>query len=284
MSMATSSPAELSAAAPAMAPRAFVVAARRREVPGVWTLELEPVDGGPLAVLPGQFTMVYAFGVGEIAISVSGTEGGRLVHTIASVGAVSAAVCAARPGTVLGIRGPLGNSWPLDAARGADVVVMAGGVGLAPLRETVRRLLARRKEYGELVLLYGSRTPATLLYRREIERWRRQGLTAELIVDAAGPDWDGRVGFVTELIGAAAFDPDAAVAMVCGPEVMMTHCARGLLERGLPAERVYVSLERNMRCGLGFCGHCQLGGTLICRDGPVYAWDRIVDAVGVREL
>lgn len=284
MSMATSSPAELSTAAPAMAPRPFVVAARRREVPGVWTLELEPIDGEPLAVLPGQFTMVYAFGIGEIAISVSGTEGGRLVHTIASVGAVSAAVCAARPGTVLGIRGPLGNSWPLDAARGADVVVMAGGVGLAPLRETVRQLLARRKEYGELVLLYGSRTPATLLYRREIERWRRQGLTADLIVDAAGPDWAGRVGFVTELIGPAAFDPDAAVAMVCGPEVMMTHCARGLLDRGLPAERLYVSLERNMRCGLGFCGHCQLGGTLICRDGPVYAWDRIGEALGVREL
>jgi NAD(P)H-flavin reductase len=282
--MATSSPAEARAAAPAMAPRPFVVAARRREVPGVWTLELEPADGAPLRVLPGQFTMVYAFGVGEIALSVSGADRGRLVHTVASVGAVSAAVCAARPGTVLGIRGPLGNGWPLAAARGADVVVMAGGVGLAPLRETVRHLLARRGEYGELMLLYGSRTPQTLLYRREIERWRRQGLTAELIVDAAGRGWDGRVGFVTELIPPAAFDPDAAVAMVCGPEVMMTHCARSLLDRGLPADRLYVSLERNMRCGMGFCGHCQLGGTLICRDGPVYAWDRIAPALGVREL
>jgi anaerobic sulfite reductase subunit B len=284
MSMATSSPAELSPAAAAMAPRPFVVAARRREVPGVWTLELEPVDGEPIAALPGQFTMVYAFGVGEIAVSISGADGGRLVHTVASVGAVSAAVCAARPGTVLGIRGPLGNSWPVEAARGADVVVVAGGVGLAPLRETVRHLLAHRSEYGELVLLYGSRTPPTLLYRREIERWRRQGLTAELIVDAAGHEWDGRVGFVTELIGPALFDPDSAVAMVCGPEVMMTHCARGLLDRGLAEERLYVSLERNMRCGLGFCGHCQLGGTLICRDGPVYSWDSISAALGVREL
>jgi anaerobic sulfite reductase subunit B len=284
MSMATSSPAELQGAAPAMAPRPYVVASRRKEVPGVWTLELEPVDGEPMTVLPGQFTMVYAFGIGEIALSVSGADRGRLVHTVASVGAVSAAVCAARPGTVLGIRGPLGNSWPLDAARGADVVVMAGGVGLAPLRETVRHLLAHRADYGDVVLLYGSRTPPTLLYRREIDRWRRQGLTAELIVDAAAPGWDGQVGFVTELIQAAPFDADSAVAMVCGPEVMMTHCARGLLDRGLPAERLYVSLERNMRCGLGFCGHCQLGGTLICRDGPVYSWDRIGGALGVRQL
>lgn len=284
MSMATSSPAELQAAGAAMAPRPFVVAARRREVPGVWTLELEPVDGEPLEALPGQFTMVYAFGIGEIAVSISGTGGGRLVHTVASVGAVSAAVCAARPGTVLGIRGPLGRSWPLEAARGADVVVVAGGVGLAPLRETVRHLLAHRGDYGELVLLYGSRTPATLLYRREIERWRRAGLTAALIVDAAGPEWDGQVGFVTELIGPAPFDADSAVAMVCGPEVMMTHCARGLLDRGVAEERLYVSLERNMRCGLGFCGHCQLGGTLICRDGPVYSWASIGRALGVREL
>jgi anaerobic sulfite reductase subunit B len=283
MSMATSWPAELAPAA-AMAPRPFVVASRRREVPGVWTLALEPADGEPLAVLPGQFTMVYAFGIGEIALSVSGVDGGRLVHTVASVGAVSAAVCAARPGAVLGIRGPLGNTWPLDAARAADVVVVAGGVGLAPLREAVRHLLANRRDYGRLVLLYGSRTPATLLYRREVERWRRRGLDAELIVDAAGPGWGGRVGFVTELIPQAAFDPQSAVAMICGPEVMMTHCARGLLERGLTPERVHVSLERNMRCGLGFCGHCQLGGTLICRDGPVYSWDRIGAALGVREL
>lgn len=284
MSMATSSPADLRPGAPAMAPRPFVVVARRREVPGVWTLELEPVDGDPLTVLPGQFTMVYAFGVGEIALSVAGSGDGRLVHTVAAVGAVSSAIADARPGTVLGIRGPLGNSWPLAAARGADVVVVAGGVGLAPLRDAVRHALAHRSEYGDLVLLYGSRTPAALLYRREIELWRRQGLHAEVIVDAAAPGWDGQVGFVTELIGPASFDPDAAVAMVCGPEVMMTHCARGLLGRGLAPERLYVSLERNMRCGLGFCGHCQLGGTLICRDGPVYPWNRIAPALGVREL
>jgi anaerobic sulfite reductase subunit B len=282
--MAMSSPAEVHAPAAAMAPRPFVVVTRRREVPGVWTLELEPVEGAPLTVLPGQFTMVYAFGIGEIALSVAGADEGRLMHTVAAVGAVSSAVAGAQPGTVLGIRGPLGNGWPLDAARGADVVVVAGGVGLAPLRDTVRHLLAHRSEYGELVLLHGSRTPAALLYRREIELWRRQGLHAEVIVDAAAPGWDGQVGFVTELIGPAPFDPDAAVVMVCGPEVMMTHTARALLERGVAAERVHVSLERNMRCGLGFCGHCQLGGTLICRDGPVYSWDRIAAALVVREL
>ncbi len=282
--MATSSPAEAAAPAGAMTPSPYRVAARRREAPGVWTLELEPVTGEPIAPLPGQFTMVYAFGIGEIAVSVSGTEGGRLVHTVAAVGAVSAAICAARPGSVLGVRGPLGNSWPLEAARGSDVVVIAGGVGLAPLRETVRHLLRHRGEYGDLALLYGTRTPASLLYGHELERWRRQGLAVDVIVDAAGPEWAGRVGFVTELIGPARFDPDAAVAMVCGPEVMMTHCARELIGRGVAPERVHVSLERNMRCGLGFCGHCQLGGTLICRDGPVYRWDEVAEPLGVRQL
>jgi NAD(P)H-flavin reductase len=267
-----------------MTPRPFAVVGRRREVPGVWTLELEPVDGEPLTPAPGQFTMVYAFGVGEVALSVSGTSGGRLIHTVAAVGAVTTAICAARPGSVLGVRGPLGNSWPLAAARGADVVVVAGGVGLAPLRGAVRHLLAHRGEYGELVLLYGSRTPATLLYRREFDRWRREGMTVDVSVDAAGADWPGRVGFVTELIGPAQFDADATVAMVCGPEIMMTHCARGLLDRGVAPENLYVSLERSMRCGIGFCGHCQLGPTIVCRDGPVYGYDKVAPVLHVREL
>jgi anaerobic sulfite reductase subunit B len=282
--MATYSPAEAPTGARSMTPRPFAVVSRRREVPGVWTLELEPVDGEPLLPAPGQFTMVYAFGVGEVPLSVSGTSGGRLIHTVAAVGAVTTAICAARPGSVLGVRGPLGNSWPLAEAQGADVVVVAGGVGLAPLRGAVRHLLAHRGEYGELVLLYGSRTPASLLYRREFDRWRRQGMTVDVSVDAAGADWPGRVGFVTELIGPARFDPDATVAMVCGPEIMMTHCARGLLDRGVAAERLYVSLERSMRCGIGFCGHCQLGPTIVCRDGPVYGWDKVAPVLHVREL
>jgi anaerobic sulfite reductase subunit B len=282
--MATFSPAETLTGARSMTPRPFAVVSRRREVPGVWTLELEPVDGEPLTPAPGQFTMVYAFGVGEVALSVSGTSGGRLIHTVAAVGAVTTAICAARPGSVLGVRGPLGNSWPLAAARGADVVVVAGGVGLAPLRGAVRHLLAHRGEYGELVLLYGSRTPATLLYRREFDRWRREGMTVDVSVDAAGADWPGRVGFVTELIGPARFDPDATVAMVCGPEIMMTHSARGLLDRGVAPENLYVSLERSMRCGIGFCGHCQLGPTIVCRDGPVYGYDKVAPVLHVREL
>ncbi len=282
--MATFFPAETSAEGRAMTPRPFAVVHRRREAASIWTLELEPVDGEPLRPLPGQFTMVYAFGIGEVALSVSGVHDGRLIHTVAAVGAVTTAICAARPGTVLGVRGPLGNSWPLERAQGSDVVVVAGGVGLAPLRGALRHLLAHRGEYGELVLLYGSRSPAGVLYRAELERWRRLGMSVDVIVDAAGPEWPGQVGFVTELIPPARFDPDAAVAMVCGPEVMMTHCARALLDRGMAAEDVYVSLERSMRCGTGHCGHCQLGPTLVCRDGPVYGYDRVAPALHVREL
>jgi anaerobic sulfite reductase subunit B len=282
--MATFLPAEAPVAARAMTPRPFQVVHRRREAPGVWTLELEPVDGEPLRPLPGQFTMVYAFGIGEVALSVSGERDGRLVHTVAAVGAVTTAICASRPGSVLGVRGPLGNTWPLAQAQGSDIVVVAGGVGLAPLRGALRYLLAHRGEYGELVLLYGSRAPAGVLYRDELERFRRSGMSVDVIVDAAGPEWPGRVGFVTELIGPARFDPDATVAMVCGPEIMMVHCARALLDRGVDAENLYVSLERSMRCGIGHCGHCQLGPTIVCRDGPVYSYDRVAPALQVREL
>jgi anaerobic sulfite reductase subunit B len=282
--MATSLQAEAPAATPVWAPRPFRVVHRRREAPAVWTLELEPVSGAPLRPIPGQFTMVYAFGVGEVALSVSGDGDGRLTHTVAAVGAVTTAICDSRPGAVLGVRGPLGNGWPLAQARGSDVVVVAGGVGLAPLRGALRYLLEHRGEYGEVVLLYGSRSPASVLFRAEVERFRRRGMSVDVIVDAAGPEWPGRVGFVTELVPRARFDPEATVAMVCGPEVMMLHSARALLDRGVAAENIYVSLERSMRCGIGQCGHCQLGPTIICRDGPVYTYDQVATALRVREL
>ncbi len=155
-----------------MAPRPFRVTRRRRETNDTWTLELEPVSGAPLSVAPGQFTMLYAFGVGEVPISVSGQADGVLVHTVRAVGAVTEAICAAKPGTVLGVRGPLGNAWPLG--EGGDVVVIAGGIGLAPLRGVVYELVRRRGDFGEAALLYGSRTPAELLYPKELERWRRR--------------------------------------------------------------------------------------------------------------
>jgi len=268
-----------------MAPRPFHVVRRRRETADTWTLELEPAEGEPLDVAPGQFTMLYAFGIGEVPISVSGDPAGPLVHTVRAVGAVTAAVCASRPGDVLGVRGPFGNAWPVEAAEGSDVVIVAGGIGLAPLRPALYEVLRRREEFGEVVVLYGSRTPGDLLFRRELERWRgRFDLQVAVTVDRGLDGWRGEVGVVPKLVADARFDPDSAVAMVCGPEIMMRFAADALLRRGLPAAQVHVSMERNMRCGLGHCGHCQLGPTLICRDGPVYTWDAVEPRLAVREL
>jgi anaerobic sulfite reductase subunit B len=276
--MATTAPESLTGP---MAPRPFVVTRRERETADTWTLELEPASGEPLVVEPGQFTMLYAFGVGEVPISVSAASDGSLVHTVRAVGAVTEALCAAEPGAVLGVRGPLGNAWPLG--EGGDAIVVAGGIGLAPLRGVVYELLRRRADFGEAVVLYGSRTPDDLLYTDELERWREM-LQVDVTVDAAAPGWEGKVGFVAKLVGTARFDPASATALVCGPEIMMRTSAEALLGRGVPAGRIYASMERNMQCGVGLCGHCQLGPTLICRDGPVYRWDELEPLLEVREL
>jgi NAD(P)H-flavin reductase len=277
--------AELSPVAGPMTPRPFRVVRRRRETADTWTLELEPVEGAPLDFAPGQFTMLYAFGIGEVPISICGERGGPLVHTVRAVGAVTEAICASKPGAVVGVRGPFGRGWPVDEALGLDVVVVAGGLGLPPLRPALYECLRRRQEYGDVVLLYGSRTPADLVYRREVERWRsRFDVEVDVTVDRGESGWRGNVGVVPKLIASARFDPEAALAMICGPEIMMRFAAEAFLDRGLPAERIWISMERDMKCGLGWCGHCQLGSTLICRDGPVYRWDELEPLMGVREL
>ena len=268
-----------------MTPAPFRVARRRRETRDTWTLELEPIAGQRIVPAPGQFTMLYPFGIGEVPISVSGAVGGPLVHTVRAVGSVTQAICSSAPGSVLGVRGPFGNAWPVAEAAGSDVLVVAGGIGLAPLRPALLELLAHRSEYGAVALLYGSRTPSDLLYRAELQRLRaRFDLQVDVTVDAAAGGWHGKVGVVPKLIDGARFDPASVVALVCGPEIMMHFAARALLDHGVPAARIYLSMERNMRCGLGHCGHCQLGPTLICRDGPVYSYDQLEALMAVREL
>jgi len=271
----------------AMTPLPYRVVRKRRENHDNWTLELEPDAEAIDPIGPGQFDMLYAFGVGEVPISTSGDpeSDGTLVHTIRAVGAVTNALCAAGKGDVVGVRGPFGNRWPLDEALGRDLVLVGGGVGLPPLRPALYHALAHRGDLAGLVLLYGGRTPHDLLFTRELERWRgRLDMSVDVTVDAAGSDWHGRVGVVTKLIPAAAFDPANAVAFVVGPEIMMRFTALALLERGVPADRIWISMERTMRCGIGLCGHCQLGPTLICRDGPVYRWDEIEPLLGVPAL
>ncbi len=269
-----------------MTPEPYRVVSRAPETADTATVLLEPL-GRPIVPAPGQFNMLYAFGVGEVPISTSaGPEpDGALVHTIRAVGHVSRALCNAAPGDVIGVRGPFGATWPLEQAVGRDLVVVAGGIGLAPLRPVVYHALRHRDDYGCVSLLVGARTPRDLLFVRELEDWRgRFDVEVGVTVDSAGGDWHGRVGVVTRLVPTATFDPENAVALVCGPEVMMTFAARALLERGIAKDRIYLSMERNMRCGLGHCGHCQLGPVLVCRDGPVLRYAELAPLMEVREL
>jgi NAD(P)H-flavin reductase len=257
-----------------------VVRAIEPETPGVATFWLELQDARRQAAYrsePGQFNMLLVPGVGEVPISVSAAPGEQpgIGHTIRFVGLVTRVLERLRPGDVLGLRGPYGTGWPLALARGRDVLVVAGGLGLAPLRPVVRALLAQRGEYGRLVLLYGSRQPADLLYRREYADWQRQGLEVLVTVDRADETWSGRVGVVPALLGRVSFDPARTVAFTCGPEVMMRFAVSELLARRLSPERVFLSIERNMQCGVGLCGRCQLGPYFVCKDGPVFASQRI---------
>jgi NAD(P)H-flavin reductase len=268
-------------------PQPYRVARRQRETRDIATLELLPVGGERPDYRPGQFNMLYAFGIGEVAISVSGDPSapGGYVHTVRDVGAVSGAIAKLGAGSVLGLRGPYGTPWPTETAEGNDVVFVAGGLGLAPLRPAIYHVLSHRARYGRVVLLYGTRSPPDILYRRELERWRRR-LDFEVLVtvDRADPDWRGDVGVVPKLIARAGFDPHHAVAMICGPEVMMRFTADALRQAGLGMDQIHVSMERNMKCAIGLCGHCQFGPSFICKDGPVMRYDRIADILTVREI
>lgn len=270
------------------APEPARVRRLHRETETTFTVSLEvPRRPGGFAFAPGQFNMLYAFGIGEVAISISGdpSRPERLVHTIREVGSVTRALGRLRSGMALGLRGPFGSAWPVREAHGADVLLIAGGLGMAPLRPALYHVLRHRKAYGRVALLYGARGPEDLLYRRELERWRRRAALQVLVtVDRAGPGWRGHVGVVPALLRLAAFDPSRAIAFVCGPEVMIRFAARDLERCGVPAERVYASLERNMKCAVGLCGRCQLGPGFVCKDGPVLRYDRVGPLLSVREL
>jgi NAD(P)H-flavin reductase len=274
-----------------MVPAPFALTAKRQDTADTWTLELQPREGPPLAFAPGQFTMLSAFGAGEVPISISGDPDreGPLVHTVRAVGLATRAICDAAPGEVLGVRGPFGRPWPVEDLVGADVVIVAGGIGLAPLRPAILALLASRERYGRLVLLYGGRSPDQLLYADDREQWAERGLEVAVTVDSAGPEWLGPVGVVPRLLDRTLPDAQAAdsrgpLALLCGPEVMMRFTVGALSQHGIGSDRVYASIERNMQCGIGHCGHCQLGGTLVCRDGPVYPWSALERWLAIREL
>jgi NAD(P)H-flavin reductase len=271
-----------------MLPRPFRVVRTRRETHDTVTLTLAPPGQNvPVAFAPGQFNMLYAFGVGEIPVSVSGDpdEPARLLHTVRAMGAVSAALCKLKRGEVVGVRGPFGTGWPVEAGRGGDLVFMAGGIGLAPLRPAFVHALAHRRDYGRVVLIYGARSPADLLFRHELEHWRGQfDVTVRVTVDRGDAEWLGPVGVVTRLLGGVEFDPQHVTALVCGPELMMKFSALELEKRGVPADRVYLSMERNMKCAIGLCGRCQFGPSFICKDGPVFPFPRIEPLLAIAEI
>lgn len=270
-----------------MLPRRFVVTRTSRETQDTHTLDLEPLDGEPLAFAAGQFTMLHAFGVGEVPISISGDPGrpATLRHTIRDVGSVSRALARATPGTVVGVRGPFGTGWDVGAGRGGDVVFVAGGIGLAPLRPAVLEVRAAREDYGRVVLLYGARTPEEILFTEDLRSWAGDhGIDVEVIVDHGPHAWRGSVGLVTQLIARAELEAGRTLGLICGPEVMMRHSATALGDRGVPRSRVRLSMERNMKCGVGLCGHCQLREYFLCMDGPVLSYDLLGPLMARAEL
>jgi len=269
-----------------MLPVPFTLAAKRQDTQDTFTLELDSPPGGHARFAPGQFTMLSAFAAGEVPISICGDPGDdrRLVHTIRAVGAATRALCAAQPGQALQVRGPFGSSWPLHELAGSHVLLLAGGIGLPPLRPAILTMLASPHRYPTPTLLYGSRSPEQLLYPHELDLWAQRGLEVHTIVDSAGPEWLGHVGVVPRLLNRLSLDPNRTFALLCGPEVMMRFAIAALLQRHIPPERIFLSMERNMQCAIGLCGHCQLGPTLVCRDGPVYRYSQLAPWLAIKEL
>lgn len=270
-----------------MVPHIARVRSVRQDLADVFTLEITLENGEVAPFAPGQFNMLQLFGVGEVPISFSGdpAEQDHLVHTIRAVGPVSKALTELEPGDALGLRGPFGIGWPMAEALGQDVIIVAGGLGLAPLRPALCQLLAERERYGRIVLLYGTRGPEQILYRDELAEWRRRlDMDIVITVDHAGTDWRGHVGVVPTLIPHATFDLLHSIALVCGPEIMMRFSIMALLDAGLAESEIWLSMERNMKCAVGFCGHCQFGPVFVCKDGPVFRHDRIRQLLTLKEF
>ena len=273
-----------------MLPRPFRIEKVTHETADTFTFELsqQQTDGdGRFDFACGQFNMLYTFGTGEIPVSISGdpAKPQRLVHTIRAVGSVTRAMKKLKKGDTLGVRGPFGSAWPVQQAEGNDVIIIAGGIGLAPLRPAICSILQNREKYGHVALLYGARTPQDILFEKELREWRgRFDMQVMITVDHAVGTWKGNIGVVPDLIKRVKIDPDNTIAMVCGPEIMMRFCVIGLHNRGMEHDTIFVSMERNMKCGIGLCGHCQYGPEFICKDGPVFPFSKIRTLFDIYEL
>lgn len=257
------------------------------ETEDVFSIQLAHENGDNFLFRPGQFNMLYAFGIGESAISISSDSSKKssLIHTIHKIGYVTSQLSKLKKGDIIGVRGPFGKGWPVNDVTGKDVVIVAGGIGLAPLRPVLYHIFKNRKKYGKVTLLYGARSPQDILYPVELENWRKKhDIHIEVTVDRADNTWRGHIGVVTTLFDYVQIDPSKTISMLCGPEVMMKFTIDELRNAGLHKKDIFVSLERNMKCAVGFCGHCQYGPNFICKDGPVFNFTQVKDIFEIREL
>lgn len=264
-------------------PKTWTVLSRRQESIDAATIEIAPKFGALPAVNPGQFHMMYVFGIGEIPVSFSAIKLASVEHTIRSVGPVSSALSNLKPGSEIGVRGPFGSSWDTDIDLNRDVLVVAGGVGLAPLKALVESILDHRSRHRNVHVLYGARDPESILFEAQLCEWSNS-INVLLTVDAASDNWRRYVGVVPALIDHVDFEPNRTTAFVCGPEAMMKYTIAKLKECGVSSADIYLTMERNMKCAIGLCGHCQYGGSFICRQGPVYTFETIEKIFNVAEL
>lgn len=261
----------------------------RPEVPGIATYGLEFEDRelrDRFQFLPGQFNMLYLPGIGEAAISIS-SDSDRpetLLHTVRVVGNVTRALARLQIGDQLLVRGPFGSAWPMEACRGCDLVIAGGGVGLAPLRPILYHVANHRADYGQVTLLYGARKSQDLLYMDEYDAWRQAGINVEVTVDLGDDAWRGQIGVVPSLFYRLRINPPQTRILTCGPEIMMRFVIFEALARKVPAGHIYLTLERNMNCALGFCGHCQLGPAFVCKNGPVFTYEQMAPYLDIEDL
>ena len=266
-------------------PREAEIVSRTAESADTFSLHLRLTDGLPYRFDPGQFNMLYLHGCGEVPISIvdEDPEQSILTHTIRAVGRVTRGIEQLHAGDRIGLRGPYGRGWPMREAEGRDIVVVTGGLGCAPSVSIIHHVLAHRERYGHLSILQGVKHTSDLIWRSQYDAWSAlPDVDVLLAADVADTGWHGHVGLVTALFDRLRIAPWQTVAMLCGPEVMMRAAAEGLHGLGVAKDMIYLSMERNMHCAVGHCGHCQFGSAFVCRDGPVFAWPTVRSLLGTR--
>ncbi|MCS7374636.1 MAG: FAD/NAD(P)-binding protein [archaeon GB-1845-036] len=254
----------------------------REETYNVSTFHIE-VEGLNGEVKPGQFNILYLFGGGEVPISISEIGRRRLAHTVRFTGTITNMFRELTVNDKIGVRGPYGNHWPIEEHQNEDILIIGGGIGIAPLKPIIQYVKEKRSKYGKLIILYGARTPKDLIFKSEFEEFRKiRDSELHLTVDRGDEKWKGNIGVVTTLIPPLKLNIENTVAFVCGPEIMMYYTVKDLAKKGIPETKIYISLERRMRCGIGLCGHCQIGPYFVCKDGPVFPYWKIKEYFGVK--